>query len=294
LLPAGATLTLSTRSGNVADAAAAGWSPWTDAAPAAEFMPVASPPARFLQYRLTFGSDAMTAATPVVRDVEVAYQVPNLPPAVSSVRVTAGDPGDPDARAKRTIAWESADPNDDALRYAVQIRPTAFAAAGGEGAWITLKDKLEGQTHEWDTRTVADGRYEVRVTASDEHANAAGSGRTASRVSDPFVVDNTPPAIGDVVVARGDGGAVAIDCVVVDRGNTVEKLEYAVNGLDGWRLALPSDMMADSPREVYRFAIRGPMDGPIALRATDSAGNQGYATVAAPPGVAKRPADGRD
>ena len=57
---------------------------------------------------------------------------------------------------------------------------------------------------------MADGRYEVKVVASDAAANPPGQGKTASRVSDPVVVDNTPPVIGDLKATEQGGGGAKI------------------------------------------------------------------------------------
>jgi hypothetical protein len=252
--------------------------------PATEFLPVRSPPARFFQYRLTLAGDGLV--TPVIQEVEIAYQLPNLPPVVSAVRVTPGDASNPDTRPRRSISWDATDPNDDDLRHRVQFRS---AGGIGEDGWITIKDRLEEQAFDWDTRTVADGRYDIRITSSDADANAEGSGLTASRISDPVLVDNTPPAIGDLKITplAEPRGAVEVRCTVVDRGSTVERLEYALDGLDRWQLVLPSDMIADSPREEYVFVLRrarGP--GQLALRATDAIGNQSFVSVPTPAGEA--------
>ena len=69
-------------------------------------------------------------------------------------------------RGFQTITWEAADPNEDDLVYSLYFR------RGSSGKWILLKDKLKETTFEWDTRSVADGRYEVRVVASDARGNA--------------------------------------------------------------------------------------------------------------------------
>ena len=53
--------------------------------------------------------------------------------------------------------------------------------------------RLTETTFEWDTRTVTDGQYQVKVVASDALANPPGDGKTTSRVSEYYVVDNTPP-----------------------------------------------------------------------------------------------------
>ncbi len=55
-LPKDTTLTLATRSGNVQDPEKTGWSNWTEDVQATSFVQVKSPSARFMQYRLSFGS----------------------------------------------------------------------------------------------------------------------------------------------------------------------------------------------------------------------------------------------
>jgi hypothetical protein len=83
----GTSFTLATRSGNVQDPEKTGWSGWSEEAPAATFVQVKSPPARFLQYRLTFTSTAGKESA-VVDEVDLAYQMPNL--ARSSNRSRSG------------------------------------------------------------------------------------------------------------------------------------------------------------------------------------------------------------
>ena len=78
----------------------------------------------------------------------------------------------------------------------MQLQPL-FPPAG-DGPWILLKEKLPSRRTSGTRAAVADGRYEVKVVASDAAANAPGKGKTASRVSDPVLVDNTPPVIGDL------------------------------------------------------------------------------------------------
>lgn len=272
-LPDGSALKVSTRSGNVADPAGSGWSDWTDPVSAAEYLPVTAPPARFLQYKLSFES-ADGSATALVEDVDVAYQLPNLAPKITAVRIAPGDVTNADARPKVTISWDAADPNIDALRYTVQLRNRPA------GEWVTIKDKLDQPTHEFDTRTTADGRYELRISATDAAANPPGSALTATRTSELFIVDNTPPVIGDVGSAV-ENAVATINFSVVDRTSTVSSVEYAVDGAEDWQSVLPADMMADSPKEAYEFKISGLKPGPhqVALRATDSAGNRSFANV---------------
>jgi hypothetical protein len=289
-LPGGTSLTVATRSGNVQDPAKAGWSKWSDESAAAEFVQVASPAARFLQYRLTLGSKD-GGASPVVDEIDIAYQIPNLAPVVKGVKVASGAaatpaaalaavlnpaPSGPSAEANRvqTITWEAEDANGDSLQYGL------FFRSGNKSPWILLKDKLTENHYEWDTRSVADGRYEIRVVASDALSNPPGEGKTTSRVSEAVVVDNTPPVIGDVK-SSVKGSAVTIDARAADRTTTVSAIDYSVDSAVGWQMVLPSNKIFDSPEETVSFTVPGLSAGAhqITLRATDAKGNQAFETV---------------
>jgi len=133
---------------------------------------------------------------------------------------------------------------------------------------------------DWDTRGVADGRYEIKVTASDAESNPRGQGKTASRVSNPAVVDNSAPVIGDVKAAA-QGNEARIELRVVDRTSTVAALVYSVDSNADWQTVLPSDKIADSPEERYGFSVPtlSPGAHQITVRATDAYGNQAFEAV---------------
>jgi hypothetical protein len=286
-LPKGAGLTVSTRSGNLAEPDETGWSKWSDEVSATEFVPVTSPAARFLQYRLTFKSDD-GKSTAVIDDVNVAYQVPNLAPRVDAVTVTqAVDPNAamaaeaegqqppmPQGSGRQTITWEGSDPNADRLQYSLYFR------SGSRAPWILLKDELTTPTHDWDTRLVADGRYQIKVIASDEMMNPKGRGKSSSRVSDPVAVDNTAPLIGDLK-AEQKAGSVEISFTATDRTSTLSSFEYSVDSHEHWQTVLPSDNISDGPEENVVFSVSDLKPGPhqIAVRATDARGNQATQTV---------------
>ncbi|MBC8106917.1 MAG: hypothetical protein H7Z14_10035 [Anaerolineae bacterium] len=293
-LPKETKLSVATRSGNVGETTDPGWSKWSDESPATEFVTITSPSARFLQYRLTLQSDA-GKQTPVVDDVDVAYQLPNLAPQIKSIKL-AGEgaasavqqlmqgenaPGAaaqsrPNANPNFTITWEAEDPNADALEYSLYFR----AAGSKNGQWILMKDKLTETTYEWNTRSIGDGRYEVKIVASDAAANPINEGRSGSRVSDPIDVDNTAPVIGEIKSTPQDGSA-KMSATVVDRLSTVAGLEYAVDSATDWQAVLPADKIADSPEEIYDFVVGGLSAGDhqLTLRATDAHGNQAFETV---------------
>jgi hypothetical protein len=310
-LPDGARLQVATRSGNVKDANSPGWSEWSPDVDAAEFLPVASPSARFLQYRLTF-STTDSARTAVVDRVDVAYQIPNMAPVVKSIRIggtdtapensqsapaagdnSQGDNSQPDPSASnsaggghadtskpiggtgaQTITWDASDPNGDSLVY------TLFFRRGSHAPWILLKDRLTQLTYEWDTRTVADGEYQVKVVASDALANAPGEGKTTSRISDPFVVDNTPPTIGDVDW-KVAGGAATISLRAQDQISTIASVEYALDSNDEWQTVLPVSGIFDSLDEQVKFSVTGltPGEHQVTIRATNTRGTQALHTI---------------
>jgi len=298
-LPGGTSLTVATRSGNLQEPGERGWSKWSEESPATEFLQVSSPSARFVQYRLSFTSKE-GKSTAVVDEVDLAYQLPNVAPQVKSVKIASApdENSPPSARAlaaigpaalaaaaagmkdttppgrQRIITWESTDANNDPLEYVLYFR------SGTRGPWILMQDKLKEATYTWDTRGVPDGRYQVRVVASDAKANARGEGKIGSRISDPLTVDNTPPVIGDMK-ATVQGKSAHIEAKIIDRTSIVAKVEYALDSKDEWQAVNASDTIFDSPEEAVNFTIDGLAAGvhQIMLRASDAHNNPAYETV---------------
>ena len=88
-----------------------------------------------------------------------------------------------------TVVWTASDPNQDQLTYSVAIR------AESETPWTMLVDKTDDTFFSFDTSGFREGRYFVKVTASDEPSNTPDTARTAEAISDAFLIDNTPPAL---------------------------------------------------------------------------------------------------
>lgn len=86
-VPAGAKLEISTRSGNT-EKPEKTWSDWSEAKPLGAEMAVASPEARYLQYRVAFKRDAGSPnATARLRRMMFYYQNQNAAPVVARVKV---------------------------------------------------------------------------------------------------------------------------------------------------------------------------------------------------------------
>ncbi len=294
-----------TRSGNVGRAQR-NWSAW---APLTQGR-VASPPARFLQYRATLSGKAGLS------DVAVAYQMKNVAPVVAQVEITPPNyrfpapaaisdteapsptlslpplflstaprpkaskpPAPTDSGATPALTWAKGyigarwlaeDDNADTLDYKIEIRGVH------ETAWKLVRDKIRENYLSWDSTAYADGQYVLRVTASDAPSNPPGQALTSVRESDPFLIDNTPPEITWGASVASLGGT-ALGMHAKDALSTLSKAEYSVNGGD-WMLVEPTTRLSDSREQDYRIALgRTPGEVTLAVRVEDAYGNQAVA-----------------
>ncbi len=281
-IPEGCSLSIETRSGNVQDPEQAAWSSWSKAyvlmpddklpALAPKEITVQSPPARFLQYRLTLlGTNNQT---PSIDRVETAYVTPNLKPVV--VKITAAYPeAEPDTPPSTimNIEWEAADDNQDPLVYKLEYLP-----AGSERA-LLIEEDLTEMAYEWQTQRVPDGRYIVRVTADDRPDNPGDMAMTATRRASPVLVDNSPPVL-DVQNAV-NGNRITVSGTAKDAWSPIQSLAYTLDDDDEYHAILPGDLIFDSTQESWDVTISDLSPGPhvLTLRATDTRGNTVYKSV---------------
>jgi len=288
-IPAGSTVGVQTRSGNVDDAESGAWSDWSspvnfehdpNADPLAPLgLHVESPPARLLQYRLTLTGDG--TQSPTIDRVTLHYIVPNLTPVIETLTAQYADEeerqSDEEAPVPLTtlkLEWQVSDPNEDALTYNLE-----YKSSGGR-KWLPLADDLTETSFEWDTRRVPAGRYIVRLTASDSPDNPPGMARSATHLSQPVTVDNDPPVLSVLVVAV-EAGQITLSVHVADGLSVVRALHYAVDSTDHWQLALPDDLIYDSTAERITVTIPDLSPGPhvVTLRATDRQNTAVYQAI---------------
>ncbi len=271
----GAKVTLSTRSGNLSEPDDATWSAWSDEREIGDgFLKIASPAARFLQYRLTLS--AANAPSPVVHELSLIYQVGNLAPIINALTIKPMPlPGQKSGSLPiRQLAAKAGDPNGDKLHYKIEFREI------GAVNWVKIKDKQTKPAYLWDTRTVGDGVYELRLTASDAPSNASNQTLSAGRISEPVVVDNTAPLV-TMLGASVKGKTVSVQGLAFDKTTRIVSIEYSVDSVNEWTAVLPSDGICDSKREKFAFEITDVKAGAhrIAVRIRDIYGNLGYQTA---------------
>jgi outer membrane protein assembly factor BamB len=279
-IPEGCSLTVETRSGNVQEPEQAAWSTAHSLMPDAALpalapkeVTVQSPPARFLQYRLTLtGTEALT---PTVGRVEAAYVTPNLKPVIAKVTAAYPEESEPDAAPATTmnIEWEASDDNQDPLVYKLDYMP-----AGSDRA-LVIEEDLTEMTYEWQTRRVPDGRYIVRVTADDRPDNPGDMAMTATRRASPVLVDNSPPELTTTTVINGR--QIKISGQAKDAWSAIRSLAYSLDDDDEYHAVLPGDLIFDSTQESWEVTISDLSPGPhvLTLRAADTRGNTVYQSV---------------
>jgi hypothetical protein len=130
-----------------------------------------------------------------------------------------------------------------------------------------LREGLTGEIFVWDTTTVADGRYQIRVLASDRPSNAGDRALTGDRESDALEVDNTPPTLAFEVSRTGNAARLVVRAR--DARSPIQKVEYSLDG-GPWQLVYPVDGLADAPDERYEIPLAAEADARrMVVRATD-------------------------
>jgi len=271
-IPEGCKVKLSSRSGNVKDVNDPTFSDWTGLVEVTEPIQLSCPLGRFCQYKLVLQSEE-GLASPLIREVAVASTVPNLAPKVESVSVSRIDAAGKARPGGFKISYKAKDDNGDKLIYKIDFRKI------GRTTWIELKDELEADTFEWDGKTVEDGRYEIRVIASDERSNTTATKLTGGRISDPVVVDNTGPVVREHSINKS-GKTVTLKMQVYDELSAIGELHYTIDSNAEWKGALPDDLVYDTTDENFTIVVEDVQIGEhiIAVRISDDVGNTTYKT----------------
>ena len=263
---------MAARSGNVKDPNDPTFSGWTDDVEISDAVQLTCPIGRFCQYRLTLKTkDA--AITPVIREIAIPHLVPNQAPKVLNIKTARSK--DPKKVGFMNIGSKTKDRNGDKLVYTIELKKI------GRQRWVKIKDEFAKSSYEWNTRTVEDGEYEVRVTADDKLSNTPATKLSGSRISDPFIVDNTAPAITKEQVVVKDQTAT-LRLTLEDEFSVIGKVIYTVDSDENWSSSLPDDLVHDTTAENFTIVTDELEPGQhiIAVRVADDLGNTAYKTYA--------------
>ncbi len=110
-IPPQTRVELETRTGGVADPDST-WSEWSKPRPSTDGGRITSPPARFIQYRVTLSTDKPDIV-PSLRDIAITYLPKNQPPRVAFQAPAGGERW----ANKQTVKWDANDPDKDTLAY---------------------------------------------------------------------------------------------------------------------------------------------------------------------------------
>jgi len=306
--PAGTKVEIFTRSGNTRTPDDA-WSEWSSSYANAEGSQITSPKARYLQWKAVLTGTATSA--PVLTSLSSAYLPRNIRPQVTSI--TIHPPGvvfqkpfssgeteiaglDEDAQDKRasannplgggaptlgrrifqrglqTFAWKAEDDNNDELSYDV------FYRREGDTTWRTLKSDLRDTLLVWDTSSVPNGTYVLKVLASDRKANPAAVALAGELESSSFEIDNVAPTV-QIGSLRKDGTRFIVPAEIRDTDSVVTKVEYSLDA-QRWQPAFPRDGILDGRVEGFDIRLDPDAQGrTLVIRAADALGNVGTGQV---------------
>ena len=162
--------------------------------------------------------------------VSAAIQHASSPPKTEEARPKAATP-------IKEIRWRANDKDGDTLVYRLLYQ------ADGDDVWVPafLDKPLHKTEYSWDTESIHDGWYRIKVVASDEESNPAGESLTDERVSDLVKVDNTHP---QVLQLSYDAASGILLGVARDNLSLIRYLEYSVDGGE-WKFFAPKDGVFD-------------------------------------------------
>lgn len=305
-VPEGASLKIYTRSGNTKKPDKS-WSEWSKAHTLADGEAIQSPRARYIQYKGVFTTTNQGSAT--LDQISVPYLPQNLTPEVKAISIlppgvafqklpglsaprspatlvdqsSAEASGASDAitqgpsvsipprrtfqKGAQSFSWEAEDDNGDDLTYSIYFRGEK------ESEWRPLKKDLEDKFYSLEADSLPDGKYFVRVVASDSPSNPKPVALSAELVSAQFHLDNTAPQI-QVTNQAVQGRTAVVRFRASDLVSSLRKAEVSLDGKE-WEMVFSADGIVDSKTEEFEIKTGTLETGEhtVALRVYDATGN---------------------
>jgi hypothetical protein len=221
--------------------------------------------------------------------VAVASVQSNVEPRFTSIEIRRGDkpkgsgrptdvspPGENRAQrqsesdnGKRRATWKVDDANNDTLQF------TVYYKSIDETNWKLLKKKLDQPNYAWDTTSMPDGRYTLKIEATDKLSNPPSLAKVSEKISNPFDIDNTQPTVGNITATTNGDDTYQIACAVEDAMSYIQKSVYKIDNDEHWKVIFPADGIFDSKREelLIKTEALSPGEHTITIQATDAGGN---------------------
>ena len=167
----------------------------------------------------------------------------------------------------QSVLWSAHDDNDDDLVFTIYFRGES------EKDWHVLKDKLTQRFYSWDTASMPDGAYYLKIVASDSPSNPADEALSDAKESDRWIVANTAPRIENLR-AGSDTLNTKISFDAVAASNAIARAQYSIDAGD-WQLIFPTGTLSDAPKESYSTELSGlpPGDHTLAVQVADDFNN---------------------
>ncbi len=301
-VPSGCNLQFQTRSGN-SNRPNVTWSDWSPPYQKKEGEQILSPEARYLQFRVMFKTQS-GRVSPLLRKISLYYLQANLAPEITKLtllpanvvylkppiqteviwgvdtHISEEDKDQVEAEAMivskkaekkgfQTAVWEANDENGDDLIYSISIRKE------DENKWRILKENWTEPIYAFDTLSLPDGVYLLKIEASDSPSNPSGMEFKAEKVARPLVIDNSTPIIKNFKVNR-EKNKLVITFTAEDLMSSIQEVKYLIRPNE-WKSIFSEDGICDSKEESFRISITLPpqFDNLITVKVQDSHGNIG-------------------
>jgi hypothetical protein len=267
---------------------------------------ITNPDARFLQWKLELSSTTKTL-TPQIKQVSISSMQMNLPPEIATITIFPQGEyyqnSDVDQQAKRsvmekdynfeeeeggpqmskrnnylgrkifrsnfrTVNWLVIDDNNDDLIF------NLFYKQENDRTWKKLAQNWQSTSFAWDTERMPDGRYYLKLEASDSLSNPQEVFLKSEKISESFSIDNSGPEIVNLAFNK-KSKPTEISFIVQDQFNLLKEVWYAVDG-DDWKQVNPVDGILDSKNEKFLIrisSVQGKGKHELVIKALDTLKN---------------------
>ena len=174
----------------------------------------------------------------------------------------------PQRKSLRMVRWKAGDANGDELSYNLYLR------GRDQEEWKLVEENASRTSLIWDTETMPEGMTEMKLVASDHPDNSAEGALSDERVSDPFLLDNSPPSIRVELVGENPP---RVKIEIDDRISPIQRVQYTVDYGDRVYPVDSLDGIFDGLHEESQFVLEGlaPGEHVISVQAWDLLGNVG-------------------